>query len=175
MHGQKIFKILDFWFIDTWNNIDQLQRNGSCIRKMYGCIWKMYGCIWVGRIRAQILPELHESLTFLQCFCCLTILWIKWPFSASLAWLDLLHVYRVNFMLCRFCMVSSFNQHHTLISYLYNLLVYTTYDNLHYKRLVKRANAPSFIWVHSWTCDRQYHMHALYQLSKFLLKSRGML
>ena len=31
MDGQKVFKTLDFWFIDTWNNIDQLQWSGSCI------------------------------------------------------------------------------------------------------------------------------------------------
>jgi len=26
MYGQKVFKTLDFWFINTWNNINQLQR-----------------------------------------------------------------------------------------------------------------------------------------------------
>jgi len=31
-HGQKVFKTLDFLFINTSNNIDQLQRSGSCIR-----------------------------------------------------------------------------------------------------------------------------------------------
>ena len=30
MQGQKVFKTLDFWFINTWNNVDQLQRSGSC-------------------------------------------------------------------------------------------------------------------------------------------------
>ena len=33
----KVFKTLDFWFIDTWNNIDQLQWRGSCIRMSKGC------------------------------------------------------------------------------------------------------------------------------------------
>ena len=56
MHGQKVFKIIDFWFIDTWDNIDQLQQDGSCIRMICGCIW-------VGRIRARILLELHKSLS----------------------------------------------------------------------------------------------------------------
>jgi len=43
MDGQKVFKTLDFWFIDTWNNIYQLQRSGSCIQMSEA--W-----IWVGRI-----------------------------------------------------------------------------------------------------------------------------
>jgi len=34
LHRQKILKILDFWFIDAWNNIDQLQWSGSCIRML---------------------------------------------------------------------------------------------------------------------------------------------
>ena len=40
------------WFlaINTWNNINQHQRSGSCI-------WILECCIWVGRIRAQVLLE----------------------------------------------------------------------------------------------------------------------
>jgi len=50
LHGQKVFKTLDFWFIDTWNNIHQFQRSGSCIRiSDVG--------ILVGRIQPQILLE----------------------------------------------------------------------------------------------------------------------
>ena len=56
MDGQKIFKILDFWFIDTWNNIDQLQQSGSCIRMSES--W-----IWVERTRPQILLKRHKSIS----------------------------------------------------------------------------------------------------------------
>ena len=55
IHGQKAFKILDFLFIDIWNNIDQLQQRGSCIRMSKGCFW-------VGRLRAQILLEEHKFI-----------------------------------------------------------------------------------------------------------------
>ena len=34
----KVFKILDFWFIDTCNNINQVQQSGSYIRMSEGCI-----------------------------------------------------------------------------------------------------------------------------------------
>ena len=30
----KVLKTLDFWCLDTWNNIDQLLRSGSCIRML---------------------------------------------------------------------------------------------------------------------------------------------
>ena len=56
MHGQKIFKTLDLWFINTWNNINQLQRNGSCIRMSEGCIW-------FKRIRAQILLKGRKPIS----------------------------------------------------------------------------------------------------------------
>ena len=60
MHEQKVFKILNFWFIDIWNNIDQIQRNGSCIELIYGCIW-------MGRIQL-------ESFQNYMCVCtCLYI------------------------------------------------------------------------------------------------------
>jgi len=32
MHEQKVFKILDFWFITTSNNVDQPQQSGACIK-----------------------------------------------------------------------------------------------------------------------------------------------
>ena len=52
----KVFKTLDFWFVDTWNNIDQLQRSGSCIRiPDVG--------IWVGKIWTQILLQGHKSIS----------------------------------------------------------------------------------------------------------------
>ena len=38
MDRQKVFKTLDFWFIDTRNNMDQLQWSGSCIRMSEVCI-----------------------------------------------------------------------------------------------------------------------------------------
>ena len=60
MDEQKIFKTLNFWFINTWNNIYQLQRSGSCIRVSEGYIW-------VRRIRAQILLEGHKRLCFCVC------------------------------------------------------------------------------------------------------------
>ena len=46
------------WFlvINTWNNINQLQRSGSYIRMLESWIWE-------GRIRAQILLEGHKSLS----------------------------------------------------------------------------------------------------------------
>ena len=50
MDRQKVFKTLAFRFIDIWNNIDQLQQSGSCIRMLNVDIW-------VRRIRAQILLE----------------------------------------------------------------------------------------------------------------------
>jgi len=31
MHGQKVFKTLDFWLIATLNIVDQLQRSGPYI------------------------------------------------------------------------------------------------------------------------------------------------
>ena len=55
MCRQKVFKTLNFWVIDTWNNIDQLQRSGSYIRMSDVDIW-------VGRIRPQIF--LAESFSF---------------------------------------------------------------------------------------------------------------
>ena len=55
MDGQKVFKIHDFLFLVTSNNIYQLQRNGSCIRMSQGCVW-------VGKIRPRILSECHKSL-----------------------------------------------------------------------------------------------------------------
>jgi len=55
MDGQKVFKTLDFWFIDTWNDIDQLQRSGSCIRM------SDVG-ICVGRVQPQNLLEGHKSI-----------------------------------------------------------------------------------------------------------------
>ena len=47
--------ILYFWFIDIWNNIDQLQRSGSCIRMSEG--W-----IWVGKIR----PRITHTHTYIE-------------------------------------------------------------------------------------------------------------
>ena len=32
MYGKKVFKIHDFLFLVTWNNVDQVQRSGSFIR-----------------------------------------------------------------------------------------------------------------------------------------------
>ena len=69
MDGQKVFKALDFWFINTWNNIDQLQRSESCIRMSEG--W-----IWVGRIRARILLEGHKCVYIYK-----GLLWIKKIFN----------------------------------------------------------------------------------------------
>ena len=52
----KVFKKLDFWFINTWDNINQLQRSRTCIRMLdVG--------IWVGRIWPQILLEGDNSLS----------------------------------------------------------------------------------------------------------------
>ena len=55
MHRQKVFKTLDFWFIDTWNNIDQLQWSGSCNRMSDVCIWGE-------KILPQIFLEGHMSI-----------------------------------------------------------------------------------------------------------------
>ena len=52
---KKLFKTLDFLFIVTLNFIDQLQQNGYCI-------WMSNVGIWVRRIRAWILPKLHNSI-----------------------------------------------------------------------------------------------------------------
>ena len=43
---QKVFKTLDFLFLISLNNIDQLQRSESCI-------WMSNLGIWVGRIQAR--------------------------------------------------------------------------------------------------------------------------
>ena len=48
--SKKYLKTLEFWFIDTWNNIDQLQWSEFCIRM------SDVG-VWVGRIWPQILLE----------------------------------------------------------------------------------------------------------------------
>ena len=85
MDGQKVLKILDFCFIDTWNNIDQLQQSGSCIRMSEGCIW-------VGRIQAQILLEGHKSISIYICATHSSYKWITTPFimiymfSRSIGW-----------------------------------------------------------------------------------------
>ena len=53
---KKVFKIQDFWFFITWNNLDQLQWIESCIRMSHVHIW-------VGRIQPRILLEWHKSLS----------------------------------------------------------------------------------------------------------------
>ena len=44
-----------FWFLITWNNVNQLQRNGSYIRMSNGCIS-------VVRIWPRIPPQWHECV-----------------------------------------------------------------------------------------------------------------
>jgi len=34
MYEQKVFKIYGLWFLVTWNNVDQLQWNRSCIQML---------------------------------------------------------------------------------------------------------------------------------------------
>ena len=58
MDGKKVFKTLDFWFIDTWNHIDQIQLSRSYIQ-MSEC------CIWVKRVRAQILMERTQAYIYI--------------------------------------------------------------------------------------------------------------
>ena len=52
---EKVYKIINFWFIVTWNNIDQFQQNGSCTQIMYGCIW-------VGKIKASLVISSSSSV-----------------------------------------------------------------------------------------------------------------
>jgi len=66
MNRKKVSKTLDFLLIDTWNNIDQLQRSGSCIIMSKGCIW-------VGRIWTQILLEGHKYI-YICMYVCMYVL-----------------------------------------------------------------------------------------------------
>jgi len=86
--GKKYPKHLIFFFINTWNNIDQLQQSGYCIRM------SDVG-IWVARIQRQILLEGHKFISYMcVCVCVsargvrLVRLWVCSPASRWFKSLD---------------------------------------------------------------------------------------
>ena len=99
MHGQKIFKTLDFWFIDNWNNIDILYLNVWC--------WYLSEKDSTSNLFERTKSVYLEKLKWTYLFVCTGKLFLICLLVPDFHWVEWIYVYFVVEWMYRLFFVSS--------------------------------------------------------------------